>query len=126
MQDEGNWRLAKADRFLAAARRALDAADAETAISRAYYAAYHSVLAMLEAKTDATIPRRHATLHNLLASRRDEQLLTESSRRSFRDLFAAREVADYEERLLNRNDALVWVEAARAISAEARKVISDG
>ncbi len=45
-----SWRLAKAERFLTAAQRALDAGDWETAVSRSYYAAYHAVIAVFETK----------------------------------------------------------------------------
>jgi uncharacterized protein (UPF0332 family) len=45
-----SWRQAKAQRFLAAAQRAVDASDWETAVSRAYYAAYHSVISVLETR----------------------------------------------------------------------------
>ena len=44
------WRIEKAARFLRAADRAFAAEDWETAVSRAYYALYHAVIAVLEAK----------------------------------------------------------------------------
>jgi uncharacterized protein (UPF0332 family) len=42
------WRIDKAQRFLAAADRAFEAEDWDTAVSRAYYACYHVVIALLE------------------------------------------------------------------------------
>ncbi len=123
VRHEPHWRLQKSDRFFVAAERALTNSDWETAISRAYYAAYHAVLAMLETKTDVAVPRRHATLHNLLASGRDGRLLQQATVTSFRQLFLRREVADYEDEQFDGIEATQWVESARLICSEARTVI---
>ena len=124
---DGHWRLQKAERFLEAAERALAAADFETTVSRAYYAAYHSVIALLEAKSDLGNRgrwdhsqveaqfRAHFTNRGYLFSRRHADDL--------RDLLDARLVADYE----NRQPSLGRVEqhlvVARSLYQAVRQVM---
>ena len=55
----------KAIRALEAARRALDAGDAETAVNRAYYACFHAARAALAGEDEQ--PKTHSGVHNRFA-----------------------------------------------------------
>ena len=59
--------LDKASRALGAARRAVDADDAETAVNRAYYACFYAAQAALVSVGDR--PKTHAGTHRRFALR---------------------------------------------------------
>ncbi len=58
------WRMAKAQRFMAAAEAALALEDWETAVSRSYYAVYHLVVALLIANGVVRTRWQHDTVIN--------------------------------------------------------------
>lgn len=57
--------IEKAMRAREAARRALDADDAETAVNRAYYACFHAARAALAGEDEQ--PKTHSGVHNRFA-----------------------------------------------------------
>lgn len=57
--------IEKATRALEAARRALDAEDAETAANRAYYACFHAARAALAGEDEQ--PKTHSGVHTRFA-----------------------------------------------------------
>ena len=87
--------LEKSEQKLAVARRLLEASDFDDAVSRAYYAAFHAVRALLV--TEGQNPTTHhgtVTLFNLLfikAGKFEREL-----GRFFMNLKDDRETADYE------------------------------
>ena len=87
--------LEKADQKLAVARRLLAASDHDDAVSRAYYAAFHAVRALLvTAGQNPTTHHGAVTLFNLLfvkTGKFDREL-----GRFFTNLKDDRETADYE------------------------------
>jgi uncharacterized protein (UPF0332 family) len=123
--DLPNWRLAKAERFLQAADRAFAAGDWETSASRAYYAAYHAVVALVESRSDLEVPRRHAQLHNLLRSSRMASLMShEDTDDAFR-LYQERLAADYEMGSLTDARAQDSIRRARQLCEKIRREIAD-
>jgi uncharacterized protein (UPF0332 family) len=110
-----SWRLEKAQRFLLAAARAFEVDDWETAVSRAYYAVYHSMIALLEAKTELRIPRRHAQLHNLLRSPLVATIVSIQDASDVRRLYFVRQSADYDDVLLDRTLAEESLRKARIL-----------
>lgn len=117
-----SWRIAKARRQLQSAARAFDQGDWETTASRAYYAAYHAIVDLLERKTDLRIPRNHARLHNLLRAQALSALLDTEHIRDFGRLFQERQTADYEPDSLSRQRALDTLARARAIVTRVSEV----
>ena len=112
---ERSWRLDKAERFLQAAGRAFEADDWETTVSRAYYAVYHAVIALLEEKTDLRIPRRHPQLHNLLRTPYVSPILTSRDALDVQKLFFARLAANYGNEQFGMSDAQESLARAGAI-----------
>ena len=102
--------LEKADRTLAASRRDLEAGDAENAIARAYFAAYHAAAAAL--RTRGVAPsvveegdhgEVHARFYQLFVS---EQRVAREAARALALLHQLRKHADYlDEPFLSVNDA---------------------
>ena len=82
-----------------AAQRAFEAGDWETAaVSRAHYAAYHAVIAALEARADhVRLPRSHRELHGLTASQQGASLgiFDHEQTQNLRRLYNARFAEDY-------------------------------
>jgi uncharacterized protein len=117
--------LAKAERFLQAADRAFAAGDWETSASRAYYAAYHAMVALVESRSDLEVPRRHAQLHNLLRSSRMASILNhEDTGDAFR-LYQERLAADYEMGSLTDARAQDSIRRARRLCEKIRREIAD-
>jgi uncharacterized protein (UPF0332 family) len=115
-----SWRIEKAERFMLAAQRAFEAGDWERAVSRAYYAAYHAVVAALEAKGDAVrLPRSHRELHGLMASTQGASLriLDPGQTRDLRRLYNTRFAADYLDDFLSRERASEALEMAHGLLA---------
>ena len=123
-----NWRLAKAERFLSAADRALEADDGETAVSRAYYAAYHAVIALLE--TRAGINRRRWDHSQLQGAFRREFgakgfLFSIRDSSDFDKLYEERLIADYE-RLVGRHAAATKaLTVAHGLTGRIRRIVDD-
>jgi uncharacterized protein (UPF0332 family) len=112
-----------------AAALALEAQDYETAVSRAYYACYHSVITVLEGKAGmrrtrwdhtqvAVLFRQQFGNKSYLFMRRDADL--------FESLQEARLVADYEDEPPTQRVATRHIAAANALVARAREVLADG
>ncbi len=110
-----SWRLRKAERFLMAAERAFEAEDWETVASRSYYAVYHSMIALLEARTDLTTPRRHTQFHNLLRSRLVASVFTSQDASDALRLYVARQAADYDDDTLDEKRAEDSLKEARLL-----------
>jgi len=102
------WRLAKAERFLVAAEHAIEAGDWEAAVSRAYYAVYHAVIALIEMR--AGVSRRRWD-HDVVRNDFREHFASRGFLFSVRDaafmasLFEARLIADYESRTTTEREA---------------------
>jgi len=123
-----NWRLAKAERFLQAASRAFEADDFETAVSRAYYAAYHSVIAVLESR--AGVSRRRWDHSQLQAAFRREFgakgfLFSIRDSGDFDKLYEDRLIADYERLEFRRAAAANALTIARGLTARIRRSVDD-
>jgi uncharacterized protein (UPF0332 family) len=102
-----------------AAQRAMEASDYETAVSRAYYAAYHAVIACFEVRLGITRP--HWTHYLAPYFRRVTELRDVRERLSA--LYLARIRADYEEVTFSIEEAEASLAVASAIIATAREVI---
>jgi hypothetical protein len=113
----GNWRLRKAERFMTAATRAFQASDYETAVSRAYYA-YHAVIAVVEAQQGS----RPSWAHRLHEYARGSSGL-QALRAELVGLYAIRVVADYEERLITREQAMSALVVGRRVNETARDLV---
>lgn len=111
-----SWRLAKAERFLRAAERAIEAEDWETAVSRAYYAAYHSVVALLEERAGMTRTRwDHTQLRGAFRSHFGSRgfLFTKRDAGNLDKLNEDRLAADYARDPIRRSDAVASLQIAR-------------
>jgi uncharacterized protein (UPF0332 family) len=121
-----NWRLAKTERFLRAAERALDAEDWETAVSTAYYAAYHSVIALVEARA-GIIRRRwdHMQLRGAFRSNFGARgfLFTARDAANFDKLYERRLEADYESGPIRRPIATGSVENSRSLCTRIKRML---
>ena len=94
MKPETNALLEKAHYTLDAARRDLDAADADNAISRAYYAAFHAATAALNEADLAA--QTHKGTHTLFYQTYVEPGKIDTHfHRSFSRLFQNRQDVDY-------------------------------
>lgn len=127
-RDSERWRLGKAERFLRAADRAFDSEDWETAVSRAYYAVYHAVIALLEAR--AGIVRRrwdHVQVQNDFRTHftRRGYLFTVRQAGHFEELLEARLVADYEAERLRRGRAAELLRNAYALYERLLEEVKD-
>jgi uncharacterized protein (UPF0332 family) len=96
-----HWRLEKAKRFMNAAERSLERSDYETAVSRAYYACYLSIVRLMESRAGIRRPRwDHVQLQTefrrSFASK--SYLFSVRQARDLEELQASRLVADYENR----------------------------
>jgi hypothetical protein len=105
-----------------AAARAFDASDFETVVSRAYYAVYHAVVAMFEARLGITRPR---WAHNFLPyfSRVPDAA---DLRIDVSYLYEMRCRADYENAGLSPTDAERVLTIARAVVDKSSEVTSRG
>jgi uncharacterized protein (UPF0332 family) len=120
--------LAKAERFLQAADRAFAAGDWETTASRAYYAAYHAAIAVLEIRAGL-----HRGRWNHLDLQREFRV--QFARRGFlfsirhaevlEGLYEARLAADYEHAGLSARRARSVLENARHFYDDVLKGIRD-
>lgn len=87
--------LDRADRALAAARRAADADDTETAANRAYYAMFDAASALL-ASEDVTV-RRHSAVHAAFGERFVKTGRIDAAlHRHLLTAFDLRQLADYD------------------------------
>ena len=91
-----------------AAARALDAADYETAISRSYDAAYHAVIAVVEAR----LGPRQGWAHRIPEYARRTEGLRELYMNLI-DLYELRVMADYQDRLSTRDEAAYAIDCGR-------------
>ena len=108
----------KARQKLGVARRLRDSRDHEDAVSRAYYAAFHAVKALLASAGEQ--PRTHhgaVTLFNLLFVKTEK--MSKRTGRFFANLKDDRESADYE--LFSYADA----DTARLAVEEAQSIITE-
>ena len=117
-----SWRLAKAERFLAAAQRALDADDWETATSRAYYAVYHAMIAVLETKEGIT---RATWSHNFRPYFERYTYLGEL-RDDLEFLYRERIAADYLDDPLDEFRAEQALLIGESIRRQLTEVLGDG
>jgi uncharacterized protein (UPF0332 family) len=119
--------LAKAERFLAAAERALEAEDWETAVSRAYYAAYHSVIALVEIRAGVARTRwDHNQLRGAFRSRFGARgfLFTTRDAANFDKLYGHRLAADYEMDPIRRSIATASASTARDLITRIGEALS--
>lgn len=123
-------RLEKAERFLRTAQRALRDGDYESAVSRAYYAVFHSIHALLnEPETRENHPE---VIRRCVQSNRTyTQLNTagnlegrEDLNGSLRGLHRWRNEADYQLGMTNRHRAQIALEWARHIVGVIKEVVS--
>lgn len=124
------YRVRKGQAFLEAARSAYENGHLETALSRAYYAAYHLAAAVLAEKAGIYRARwDHLILHREFLDRfcRRGYLFSRADGDDLADLLNARYDADYNdvsftargvERLLGRAEALC-AKALRVMAGEA-------
>ena len=104
-----------------AATRAFEAGDFETAVSRAYYAAYHAIIAAFETKMG--LPRIRWS-HNFRPyfSRYPE---LDELRPRLLDLYELRTRADYEQRELVVAEAEQAILQGQVIVKRATEVVED-
>jgi uncharacterized protein (UPF0332 family) len=110
-----------------AAERAFAAGDWETAVSRAYYAAYHSIVAVLEIRAQMHRSRwDHTQLQNEFRARFTNRGFLFSSRdaRSLLDLYEARIDADYTDLPHRRREIEDLLAKARGLWARAKEVMN--
>ncbi|MPZ48566.1 MAG: HEPN domain-containing protein [Dehalococcoidia bacterium] len=112
-----------------AAERAFTSEDWETTVSRAYYALYHAVIALLENKTTVRRNRwEHVELHYLFRSQFAQRgfLFVVRDAEDFERLHRQRLAADYEQRGLSRRMTEDALRTANRLYAKIREVISNG
>ena len=111
-----------------AADRAFAAEDWETAISRAYYALYHGVIAVTETKTGVSYNRwDHVQLQNDFRIHFSNRgfLFSAADARDFARLFEARLVADYGRETLRRPEVRTLMMKARSLHEKIGEVVRD-
>lgn len=108
-----------------AAQHAFGFDDWETTISRACYAVYHAVIALIESKTDLEIPRRHPQLHNLLRSPVFPPLLDREDIEALSFLYIKRQAADYRDEIPVREMATDNLNLARQLVTKIEKMMVD-
>ena len=103
-----------------AARRAFEASDYETAVSRAYYAAYHSIISVVESREGA----RRAWSHRLpeMAARHSDLALFHDD---LVDLYEARIVADYGSGVLAESLLEASLSVAERILERSRGIVEN-
>ena len=109
-----------------AAERAFETGDFETAVSRAYYAAYHSIAAVLEVRAQLRRSRwDHVQVQNEFRARFTNRGFLFNSRdaRTLVDLYEARIDADYTARSWRRSAVGMLMSRARELCNRAREVI---
>ena len=122
------WRIEKAERFLRAAESALASDDWETAVSRAYYAVFHAVIAVLE--TRARI-RRARWDHDEVQAQFRVQFARQGFLFNIRDaedfeaMYRARLVADYQSTPLTPRIVTTQVRYARRLLEKIVEAVTD-
>ena len=114
--------MEKAERFMSAGTRAFEAGEYETAVSRAYYAAYHSVIVLFEARIGGA---RSRWSHNFRPYF-DRIPELEELRLPIADLYVARTKADYEETTFAESAVRVLLQSARQALVRAGEVVRNG
>jgi uncharacterized protein (UPF0332 family) len=104
-----------------AAARALEAGDFETAVSRAYYASYHAIIAAFEAKMGFA---RARWSHNFKPYF-DRFAELEDLRLVVADLYVARIKADYEETTFAEGFVENLLQQARHLVVRVGEVVRD-
>jgi len=125
--DESSWRIEKAERFMLAAQGAFASGDWETAVPRAYYAAYHSIAAVLEMRAGLRRPRwDHTQLQNEFRSRFTSRgyLFSTRDARMLLDLYEARIDADYTPLPGRRKEVEDLIVKSQSLLTRAREVTS--
>jgi uncharacterized protein (UPF0332 family) len=128
MAAASHWRVSKARRFVAAAQDAFRQGHWETVASRAYYAAYHSVAALLE--TSSQVSRRPWRHETLLRDFRDQfanrgYLFTRRDGNSLAKLVQERYAADYEHVIFNERRAGRVLRDAEDLCSRVFEVVKD-
>jgi uncharacterized protein (UPF0332 family) len=124
----GHWRLQKAERFMRAATRALDADDLETAVSRAYYARFHATIALLEIKVNMQRGRwDHDQVRMQFRNRFANQsfVFTRRDADDMDKLYEQRLQADYRRPTLRRRETELSIQAASTFVRRAVQEVSD-
>lgn len=122
------WRLEKAEHFLRAARIAFDMGLWEASVSRAYYAVYHAVAALLESKKGL---RRDRWTHQQLLNDFREHfarpgfLFGVRDARDLNRLLEERLSADYEHTRFERHRAQDSLKRAEELYHKIEEVIAD-
>ena len=101
MEDE--FRLQKAERFLAAAASALDAGHWESCASRAYYAVYHLVVALMLIRHSQIGKRPRTPVSKWKHTQVRNEFLALFCNRGF--FFNGKDGTDYGDLLITREDA---------------------
>ena len=122
------WRIGKAERFLESARQAFEQGQWETSVSRAYYAAYHLVAALLEARGPG--PRRrwnHTQLLNVFNDHfaRRGYLFAKKDAGDLSTLMQERLTADYEDVSFDEKRARRCLDRAEALCQKILEVVHD-
>ena len=120
--------MSKAQRFLAAGQDAFRQGHWETSVSRAYYAVYHLVAAVLEARGPG--PRRrwnHAPLHKAFTEHfaRRGYLFSKKDAGTLYGLMQERFAADYEDVSFTEKRARRSLDKAEALCREILEVTRD-
>lgn len=125
------YRLQKSEGFLRAADACYQVSEWESSISRAYYAAYHLVAAVIEAKIGFTRkPCEHDTLlndfrENVGPSSKRPLFYKEDVER-FDTLLSLRYAADYDDAFNNDVVALRALQRAKVLNQKIREVLENG
>lgn len=132
MSGEGvSARIAKAERYLRTAQLAYDDGDYDSCVSRAYYAAFHGCIVLLVLYVDKkAVDWQHSTIINnfvgAFTKRRKwfnhlKMKGAPSFAVSLARLHTAREVADYEVDVIDREKAETSVRFAELVVGEVKK-----
>ncbi len=114
---EAERRIEKARRFLTVAQSDIANGYWDTAIARAYYASFHSAVAYMMCRQIRPAPKgrwEHAYVQERFLEQ--TQLAAEEAiGRKLRRLYAARIVADYSPREMDRSTSIVSVDMGHEI-----------
>ena len=126
---DANWRLEKAGQFLRSAARAFLAEEWDTAVSRAYYAAFHAVIALLDAK--AGLRWRtwgHAQVQHDFRANFSKRgfLFTKRHVEDLNSLYEGRLIADYEKSDFSRPVVADLLERVRRLNESIVEAIRNG
>jgi uncharacterized protein (UPF0332 family) len=124
----GHSRINKAERFLSTAQLALDEGDADSCASRAYYAVFHALVLLFEARGNTRERWSHTEVHKVFLlefcnrgylgfSKRDASTL--------KRLYRARLDADYGLNVINLVRAERLLRQAASLFVKVQEVVGN-